>query len=264
MKEITRSELGIFGYAFFVVGVSDELGVDFAAASGDAVKGMKAGKVKAGDVYDRTPIRDLLAITRSAYFAGADAPFPKATPGAKYHGHRFAVAVPAPAEGWLLVRCASDQVVFERPIEGGAFYRAAAGGISLDPFRDTARFLEKARAAAQKFSLPGMSSKVTRVAADDQFGTRCAEIEVKAEPEGKAASSETSQRADFLFARFCYDTEIAHLGRSANFMHKSSTSKEVDRKLALDFFQGVTPTTRKRHVVPEYRSRHRLSRRPQW
>lgn len=124
MKQIDRSDLGVIGYAVFLVGTSDQLGVDFAKASVGLVK-----EANAGGIYERTPIRDLLAIARSAYFADPDAPFPSARTGARYHGHLFSVAVPTPTEGWLLRRCATDEIVFVRPAtETQGEIRAAVHG----------------------------------------------------------------------------------------------------------------------------------------
>jgi len=235
MKQIDRSDLGVIGYAVFLVGTSDQLGVDFAKASAGLVK-----EPNGGGIYERTPIRDLLAVARSAYFANIDTPFPSARTGARYHGHLFSVAVPAPTEGWLLRRCATDEVAFVRPpTETRGAMRAAVRGIGLEPFKDGARFLQQVRSAVENNYFPNHVGNIVKLDLTDHAGAKCADVEANTElPAGSRGAAEGPTA---VFARFCYDVKVPHLGYAAMFMESLGSTGPVDPAPAVSFFQGVMP-----------------------
>jgi hypothetical protein len=234
LKDADRAGLGMMLLAFVVVNVSDELGVNLMDGETKARRDMYGS-----DYFARAPVRELQATARRAYFRQSDSAYPSAIPGARYHGVEFEVSTPSPTAGWQIIRCASDEIVFVRHFVDGDELRAAARGISLEPYKSKDRFLSQVRDAVSTYAATKNEEHTVQVEFLDSTPKPCA-LGIVTTKHGATKESK-SDALTTLYARFCYGNRVPHLGYAALFMHSKWGDVEADRRSAEAFFEGVKP-----------------------
>jgi hypothetical protein len=215
-------------YAYFVVDVGESLGFDSAAAF--YAKAIEKGSTQP---WDSLTIEELQTISREKYLKGTDAPPRPVNANAEYQiGAALSVRVPIPNTGWYLLRCTTQQIVFQRLGDTRAVSTAQAGYLSLPAFEDDQRFSEYTRSVANSTLARLGHIRSLEVHTLTNGRTPCALVE---------ATIDRGASPYLLFARYCYRDKRTGAGDSTTFSHVGTVAMEAIRTEAMSFFAGAAP-----------------------
>lgn len=137
LKALDGTENAILTYSFATNTLGETLGFDAGRRFFDAAK------VKgAMQPFDSLTISEIMALARAEYAKGVDSSPPLVAPGMEFKVHNIAVRPPEPVQGWKLIRCGSENVVFQRQAGSGAISTAAVRVTALPPYKSNIEFLE--------------------------------------------------------------------------------------------------------------------------
>jgi hypothetical protein len=214
-------------FAYFVVRVSEDLGIDDAAAFYEIAKTRHDGRMSA------LAVQEYLDASRTAYSKGKDEPPPSILEGASYRlGRKMFVRAPSPARGWYLVACGHAKIAFQRADADGGVSTAYVTTLSLPPFVNEAAFKAYAREAVS-----GLEA---------QFGAfKSIDVEATALP--RPCTEFRAIGAAIRFAargRTCYEDSHSTYGYAAYFMRTGPVSAEEVFAEAGGFVDAVLGVTR--------------------
>lgn len=229
IKELDGTENAILTYSFAALSVGEELGFDSIATFWNATqaKGRK-------QPFDTITIAEAQGLARREYFAGKDSQPPAAVEGSELELQRITVRAPSPASGWSLVRCTSDQIVFQRKdVQNKDVATAAARLVNLPSYRDEASFLSSVRGAVEALVPSGFAASLILVEPVRGTEVPCAQFEARA----ASLSGE-------VHGRFCYSAKNSTLGYAAFFSHNGDADARQVKRQAEVFIVNATPRGR--------------------
>jgi len=230
LKELDGTRKGIMAYAIFVVSVSEMLGFD-AAAAFDAGAQARGGK----HPFETLSVANYQEISRTQYFAGHDSPPPAAVEDVEYKLQRISVRTPRPAKGWLLMRCGTDDIVFQRQrgsTSSPASTTAAARLISLQPYKGSEAFLSDVRRAASAIAPAPIVRKSVDTSIVEGTSVPCADLHIL---------GTVGEQPYAMHARFCYSAKDSTLGYAALYAQNGRTEPEATATEAARFISGASP-----------------------
>ena len=211
----------------FLAKVGEELGFDGPAAFHGRVR-----EKKGRSPYESLSIADYQAASRAAYASGKDAALPTPREGAEYPLYRIRVRTPSPAAGWLLMRCMTNQVVFQRIEPGVGGSTAMAVTFDAPKYTTEREFLDYTRQqVSEVLHLQGpLSFDVTPVKGSK---TPCSQVR---------ADLVTAGQPHRVRGRFCYsDRKGSELIYGALFGHLGGGSIDRFSREADAFIAGALP-----------------------
>ena len=227
IKVLDRSENMLLHYAGFVVSVGETLGFDSAAAFY-----ARAKQKGSGQPTEVLSIEEYLTLSRQAYGGEKDQSPPQAAEGTSYELHQVIVRPPAPPNGWLILRCMSDQILFQRRSDSAGTSTAVARILSLPPFRSEVDFTAYTRSVATTMLSQLGTIQSLEVTGTSRSSRPCSEFR---------AAVATHSSPYFVRACFCYGEGQSQLGYAAMFSFAGAVSVEQSFSEATAFIDGVLP-----------------------
>jgi hypothetical protein len=228
LKELDGARNGIMAYAFFVLSVGETLGFD-AAAAFHADAQARGGK----HPFETLSVASFQEISRQQYFLGRDAPAPAAVEDAQYKLQRIYVETPRPAKGWVLARCGSDYIVFQRgSASSQGSTTAGARLVSLQPYKGTEAMLGDARNAATAMTPASIVRKSIDASIVEGTNVPCVDLRIL---------GAVAEQPYAMHARFCYSAKDSTLGYAALYAQHGRTDLETTAAEAARFIAGASP-----------------------
>lgn len=228
LKDLDGRRSGIMAYSVFVVSVSETLGFNAAAAfyAGAQARGGK-------HPFETLSVANYQEIARAQYFAGQDSPAPAAVDDAEYKLQRINVRTPRPAQGWTLVRCGSDYIVFQRgSTSSQVSTTAAARLVSLQHYKDTEALLSDVRNAATAITPASIVRRSIDTSIVEGTNVPCADLRIV---------GTVGDQPYAMHARFCYSAKDSTLGYAALYAQQGQTDLEATAAEAAQFIAGASP-----------------------
>jgi hypothetical protein len=227
IKALARKDDGLRSYAYFVVSTGESLGFDSAAAFQESAR-RKGGKPP----FESLTVSDFQAISREAYAKGKEMSPPAVKANAEYALFQILVRVPSPSEGWVVLRCMTDQIVFQRIEAGTGNSTAMARTLGVQAFATSREFVEYTRNQATDALSKVGKIRSLDVSAVPGSALMCAKVKAELETMG------LPQRIN---AGYCYSGKKSQLVYAAMFSHFGSGSVERFTTEADAFIAGALP-----------------------
>ena len=130
-------------------------------------------------------IADMQELARKAYAAGQDGPPPDVPAGVAYRLRAgLSVHVPAPADGWQVLRCGSDQVAFRRSQGGRPPLETAMTRVVSVPAWESDAAFEKTVRETLESSMTGIEVQSATLAKAAGASTPCIDLRIAASASG--------------------------------------------------------------------------------
>jgi hypothetical protein len=226
IKTLDGTDNANLTYSFAALSIGESLGFDAIRTFYDAAKA-KGGN----QPFDTLTLGELQSLSRSVYLQGTDSVPPEAVEGKAYTVHSVKVQAPSPSQGWRVVQCGSDRVIFQRQTPTG-LSTAGTRVADLPPFESESGFLTKVSAL--------LSSAVPRdFRVQPWLPKRVPDTSVPCVDAMLTGAGSTGTL--FLRARICYADKGASFGYATLYNHISQQGDELPRALAESFVVSASP-----------------------
>jgi len=192
-------------FAIFMVRMSESLGFEAADVFHEAAR-----KKGGSSAYEALTVADYQSSSRAEYARGRDAPPPAAVEGREYPLYRISIKPPSPASGWQVMRCVTEQIVFQRMEPGVGTTSAMASNYEIPEFRDDEAFLEYAKEQTSSAIGKGMAVQSFNIALLPGTAGKCADFQ---------AVMEVYTMKYRMNGRHCRRMGAPHVGYSMAYSH---------------------------------------------
>jgi hypothetical protein len=225
IKAIDHTDNAILTYSFGALDLGRFLGFNAIIAFETAAQAK--GK---GPPFLTMTVAEMQSIAWATYAAGSDEPYPAAVEHAQYPLRgEIIVSTPNPAEGWSLMRCLRDTIVFVRSDGNGVITaKAMALAVSLPSVHDKESFLRLVNGIPSHLTNEEFTMSSHQAVLIKNSSVLCANFQF---------SGGAGQTSESIIGRICQSAKRKDQGYAAYYAQDGTIDQAALEKGANDFIE---------------------------